>query len=191
MNTDIRVNLLPWRETLRAQRKQTFLYALLAALALAGTLVAGMDRLHGALLERQALRNDFLRGQAALLEARSAKMQALQARREELLVRMERLQQLAASRSLAVRVLDELARQLAPGVYFTSLEVTGVTLEVEGYAESNNGISDQLRRLEGSNWFTQPSVTAIVSALVTDGQQRRPVSQFSLTARCGREEAAP
>ena len=41
---DIRINLLPWREELREQKKQEFLQVTFAILILAGDIVFGVDR---------------------------------------------------------------------------------------------------------------------------------------------------
>ena len=101
----------------------------------------------------------------------------LQQKRNELLSRMKVIQELQGNRPIIVRVFDELARQLAPRVFFTALEMKESNLAIEGVAESNNRISNQLRNFSESEWFDSPNVTAI-TADVSFGPQ---ASQFSLT----------
>ncbi|MGV0034960.1 MAG: PilN domain-containing protein [Candidatus Azotimanducaceae bacterium WSBS_2022_MAG_OTU7] len=58
---------------------------------------------------------------------------------------MKVIQELQGNRPIIVRVFDELARQLAPRVFFTSLQMQAQSLAIQGVAESNNRISKQLR----------------------------------------------
>jgi type IV pilus assembly protein PilN len=177
MATDIKINLLPWREELREEKKKEFLNITLAVLLLAGSIVGGVDRYYNRAIDNQTARNDFLRREISTLEERIAEIKLLQQKRNELLSRMKVIQELQGNRPIIVRVFDELARQLAPRVFFTALEMKESNLAIEGVAESNNRISNQLRNFSESEWFDSPNVTAI-TADVSFGPQ---ASQFSLT----------
>ena len=65
-----RINLLPWREQLREERRQRFLVALGLVLLTAGGLVFLGDRYLSASIDAQRARNDFLRKEIAMLDAR-------------------------------------------------------------------------------------------------------------------------
>ncbi|MEE4463433.1 pilus assembly protein PilN, partial [Azotobacter chroococcum] len=65
-----RINLLPWREQLREERRQRFLVTLGAVLLAAGGLVFLGDRYLNASIEAQRVRNDFIRKEIAVLDAR-------------------------------------------------------------------------------------------------------------------------
>ena len=177
MAHDIRINLLPWREQLREEKKQEFLNIMVAVLVLAGAIVFGVDRYYNNAIDAQTSRNNFLKNEIGVLEERIAEIKLLQQKRNELLSRMKVIQELQGNRPIIVRVFDELARQLAPRVFFTSVEFSAPNLEIKGVAESNNRISNQLRNFSESEWFEKPNVTAITADQAFGPQ----ASQFEMT----------
>ena len=177
------VNLLPWRERLRQKRKQEFLKMLAAAPLLAVAIIAGVDRFYDSAIGRQQARNDFLDREISLLEKRIVEVRLIRQRRDELLARMKAIQELQGDRAAMVRLFDELARRVAPGVFFTSLRMADGRLWITGLAESNDGVSGQLRSLSGSVWFRRPQVTAINAAPAFGPE----ASRFELMV----EQAAP
>ncbi|MCZ6502410.1 MAG: PilN domain-containing protein [Gammaproteobacteria bacterium] len=176
---DIKINLLPWREEKREEKKKEFLNVMVGVLLMAGLIVGGVDRFYNGAIGEQSERNNFLTEKIKVLEGRIAEINQLQQTRNELLARMEVIQNLQGNRPIIVRLFDELARQLAPRIFFTDLRLVGKELSIQGIAESNNRISSQLRNLSESNWFDKPNVTAI-SADPKFGPQ---ASQFSLSVQ--------
>ncbi len=176
MATDININLLPWREELREQKKREFLNVLVAVLIAAGLIVFGVDRYYNAEIDTQEARNNFLKREIQTLEDRIAEIQQLQQQRNLLLSRMQVIQELQGNRPVIVRLFDELARQLADRVFFTSIEFESSKLDIQGIAESNNRISSQLRNFDESDWFANPNVTAITA----DQRFGSQASRFSL-----------
>ncbi len=176
---DIKINLLPWREELREQRKKEFLNVLVGVLLLAAVIIFGIDRFYSSSIDTQKARNKFLRDEIEVLEGRIQEIKLLQQKRNELLSRMRVIQDLQGNRPVIVRVFDELARQLADRVFFTNLELKNKELSIKGIAESNNRISSQLRNFDESEWFADPNVTEI-KADPSFGPQ---ASQFQLTVK--------
>ena len=84
-----RINLLPWREQLREERKQRFMVTLAGVLVVAGGLVFVGDQYLNGAIESQQARNDYLRKEIAVLDARIAEISELKQRREQLLERMK------------------------------------------------------------------------------------------------------
>ena len=177
MAPDIKINLLPWRQELRERKKREFLNITVAVLALAGAIIVGVDRFYNSAVDYQQARNDFLDREIRVLDERIVEFKLLRQKRNELLSRMRVIRELQGNRPIIVRVFDELARQLAPRVFFTDLTMSGTTLAITGVAESNNRISSQLRNFSESAWFDSPNVTAIKASL----QHGPQASQFSLT----------
>lgn len=89
-----RINLLPWREQLREERKQRFLVSLVGVVLLAAGLLFLGDRLLQGAIENQVARNDFVRQEIALLDARIKEIKELKERRQQLLERMKIIQDL-------------------------------------------------------------------------------------------------
>lgn len=156
-----RINLLPWREQLREERKQRFLVALGAILALgAGAVFLGDQYLNSA-IETQQARNDFIRKEIAVLDARIKEISELKTRRQQLLERMKIIQDLQGNRPIIGRVFDQLVRTLPDGVFFTGLKMSGKSIAIVGAAESNNRVSNLMRNLDASEWLASPNLTEV------------------------------
>jgi hypothetical protein len=75
-----RINLLPWREELREERRKRFLLALVGVLlcSVGGVLIA--DQLISGAIDRQAARNAYIGKQIAVVDERIAQISDLKAR---------------------------------------------------------------------------------------------------------------
>jgi type IV pilus assembly protein PilN len=156
-----RINLLPWREQQREERKKRFL------IALVGVLVAGIgtillaDQYLTSAINHQNARNQFIKTEIVQLDARIKEISELKARRKQLLERMKIIQDLQGNRPIIGRVFDQLARTLPDGVYFNEVKMTDKLISISGAAESNNRVSDLLRNLDASDWLEAPSLTEV------------------------------
>lgn len=162
-----RINLLPWREELREQRKQQFLVILGGVLVASAALVFLGDQYFTAAIENQNARNDFLRKEIVVLDARIKEISELKSRRQQLLERMKIIQDLQGNRPIIGRVFDQLVRTLPDGVYFTDLKMTGKNIAIAGAAESNNRVSNLMRNMDASEWLTAPTLNEVKA--VTQG----------------------
>lgn len=182
-----RINLLPWREQLREERKQRFLVTLVGVLIVAGGVVFLADQYLNAAITNQNARNNFIRSEISALDARIKEISELKARRQQLVERMKIIQDLQGNRPIAARVFDQLVRTLPEGVYFTDVKMAGATISIEGAAESNNLVSSLMRNQDGSDWLNAPNLTE-VKAVTADRldqantfrltvQQTRPADQ--------------
>lgn len=158
---DIKINLLPWREELREEKKKEFINVIAGVVFVAAAIIFAVDRFYNSSIDGQTARNDFITAEISKLEERIAEIKALQRQRQELLARMKVIQELQGNRPIIVRMFDELARKLSDRVFFTSLIYRGAELDIKGVAESNNRISSQLRNFEESEWFMGSNVTEI------------------------------
>ena len=145
-----RINLLPWREQLREERKQRFLVSLAGVFIVAAGLVFLGDQMLSAAIDNQNARNDFIKKEIAVLDARINEISELKTRRQQLLERMKIIQDLQGNRPIIGRVFDQLVRTLPDGVYFTSVKMSGKSIAIVGAAESNNRVSNLMRNLDGS-----------------------------------------
>jgi len=177
--SDIKINLLPWREERREAKKKEFLNVIVGVLLLGGAIVGGVDRYFANAIDTQIARNNFLTAEITILEGRIAEINLLQQKKNKLLSRMKVIQELQGNRPIIVRLFDELARKLAPRVFYRNLQLIAKDLSIQGIAESNNRISSQLRNLNESDWFDQPNVTAINA----DPNYGPQASQFSLSVK--------
>ncbi len=177
----IEINLLPWRESLRERRSRRFL-VILALVALVGVGGGwGMSRWY-----QQAL--DLQRQRIAHIEARSQQLdrdiQAIRdyrTLRERMLTQIELIRELQFSRPQTVRVFNQLAASLEPGVYYSQLSRQADRLSLGGMAETNRQVSDQMRALAAAEVFQIPVLSEVQ---VDDAGERR---RFSMSV----DEALP
>ncbi|MFC5694100.1 type 4a pilus biogenesis protein PilN [Pseudomonas sp. GCM10022186] len=185
-----RINLLPWREQLREERKQRFLVALGAVLALGAVTVFLGDQYLNSAIENQQARNDFVRKEIAVLDARIKEISELKTRRQQLLERMKIIQDLQGNRPIIGRVFDQLVRTLPEGVFFTGLKMTGKNIAIVGAAESNNRVSNLMRNLDASEWLMSPNLTE-VKAVTAGAVDQANVFQLTVQqTQPGSEEQA-
>jgi type IV pilus assembly protein PilN len=176
-----RINLLPWREQLREERKREFFVLLLGVVIIAGGILFLVDRNFRSDIRYQQSRNDFLRREVLVLDARIAEIDELKEQKAQISSRMEVIQNLQGSRPVIVRIFDEMVKALPTGVYFNSLQRTGDRLQIEGIAESNNKVSELMRRIDDSEWFINPSLQQISAASADVNSDQREANAFSLT----------
>jgi type IV pilus assembly protein PilN len=174
-----RINLLPWREQLREERKKRFLAVLAATLIAALLLVLLADRYLDAAIERQNARNEFVRSEIAQLDIQIKEIKALRERRQQLVERMKIIQDLQGNRPVIARVFDQLVRTLPDGVYFTGLKMTGSSIAIVGGAESNNRVSNLMRNLDGSDWLESPNLNE-VKAVTSGALEQQSIFQLSV-----------
>lgn len=183
-----RINLLPWREQRREERKQRFLVALGAVLVGAAALIFAGDQYLSAMIERQNARNEFVRKEIATLDARIKEINELKQRRQQLLERMKIIQDLQGNRPIIARIFDQLVRTLPDGVHFTELKMTERNIAISGAAESNNRVSALMRNLDASEWLEAPNLTE-VKAVTAGAVDQANVFQLSVQQTKPGEEA--
>lgn len=184
-----RINLLPWREQLREERKQRFLVAMGGTLVIAAGLVFLAGQYLDGAIEQQNARNDFIKKEIAVLDARIKEISELKERRAQLLERMKIIQDLQGNRPISGRIFDQMVRTLPDGVFFTELKRTDKSIAIVGSAESNNRVSSLMRNLDASEWLTAPNLTE-VKAITAGAVDQANVFQLTVQQVQPGQEAA-
>jgi type IV pilus assembly protein PilN len=170
------INLLPWREELRKQKQREFGLMAVGSVVIAGLIVL-LSHLHvDGMINDQNQRNAFLQNEIAVLNQRIGRIQELEAMKQDLLARMNVIQELQSSRPESVHLLDELVRTLPDGVYLNKFSQRDRGLTMNGIAQSNARVSDYMRNIDTSEWFTGPRLGLIRSSEVN----RRRIADFVL-----------
>ena len=171
-----RINLLPWREGQRRERKLAFLVALgVAVIAAVVTTFAGY-LLFDSMIAGQERRNQLLRTQIKTLDKQIEEINNLESDKQRFIARMEIIEKLQRSRPEIVHVFDEIVKTLPDGVYLTGVkQLGGRKLKFEGVAQSSTRVSSFMRNIDGSEWLRNPELEVVQTA-------KGPGSSFSLTA---------
>jgi len=179
---NVRINLLPHREERRKRGRQHF--AVLAGLTAAlGAVVVGAGYLYVAgLIDTQDQRNAFLKSEIAKLDKEIAEIKKLKDEIAALLARKQIIETLQADRAQTVHLLDQLVRQMPEGVYLRQLRQRGLSINVQGYSQSNARVSTLMRNIESSPWLSDPKLIEIKAAKV--GNKR--LAEFNMNLQLKR-----
>lgn len=155
------INLLPWREQRREQKRKEF-FVVLGTVAGFGLLTVLVWHLVvTGQIDYQASRNAYMQSNIAQLDKQVAEIRELQTRRNQLIDRMQVIQNLQGTRPVIVRIFDEIVRTLPEGVYYKGLQRRGDSISIQGTAETNNRVSSLMRQLERSEWFANPILKGV------------------------------
>ena len=171
-----RINLLPWREEQRNQRKKEYL-TVVGVRAFIAVLVWGAVHWHfNERIDYQKSRNEFLQAEITKLDKKIQEIRELEKEKERLLARMKAIETLQTSRPIIVHIFDELVDSLPDGVYLKQIIQKGAKIEIRGVAQSNARVSNYMRNVEKSDWLKNPSLDIIQTA-TEDG---RRIANFTL-----------
>ncbi|VUD40724.1 hypothetical protein TDB9533_00339 [Thalassocella blandensis] len=177
-----RINLLPWREEYRREKKQEFLTQLAGVCILAALICYGWMQSVDNAIASQRERNAILDNEIKLLSKKVEEIQRLKKERRELLDRMRVIQDLEGKRSIIVHYFDEFAKAVPDGVYITSLKRSGNVFSIVGVSESNNRISSFMRQLDASDWFSDPNLKSVKALSGSDDEEGQATFAMDLKA---------
>lgn len=191
----MKLNLLPWRDERRRERKRQFKRLLSLAGTLGLVIVLAMFAVNGGRIALQDARNQTLTTENAALDASIREIRNLKQQIDALDARRASVERLQASRKGPVHLLDELVNRLPQGVMLKSVK-QAERLSLTGYAQSNGRVSELLRSLEaGSEWLGQPELLEIKSANLGQGRDTRRLFEFTIAldtlAAPGKPEKKP
>lgn len=157
------INLLPWREQLRQQRKKEFGIMIGVAVAFSIFINIVIYLIVDSRIKEQISINQFYQDEIVKLDKEIKKVDDIKQLKANLLARMEVIQNLERTRPAAVHLLDEFANIVPEGVYINKISKEGDVITVLGDADSNSRVSTLMRNIEASKWITDPVLTEIKS----------------------------
>ena len=159
-----KINLLPWRDELREQRKKKFVAFCVGVAALGVASVFSGWVYFDQKLDDQEQANQLIVSTNQNLDAQLKSLDGLQERRNAIIERMKLIQGLQGQRPITVRLVDELVRVTPPTMYLSKFTRTGDKFTIEGKAESPNTVAELLRNLEASPWYRNAFMNSVLAA---------------------------
>jgi type IV pilus assembly protein PilN len=183
----IPINLLPHRAERRKAQQRQFLAMAGATAAIGIGIVVLVHGVFAQRIDSQNARNRYLEEQITLLDKQIDEIKKLKEQTQAMLDRKKVVESLQANRTEAVRLLDQLVRQLPDGLYLKSVKQTNDVVNVVGYATSNARVSTLMRNFEASPWLQDPRLLEI--KLVKVGNAN--VNEFNLNVKVTRATEQP
>jgi len=156
-----RINLLPWREQQRKERKLGFVVGLGA-----GTVAALVASFAGylwfsSLIDGQRQRNELLKTEIVKLDRQIEEINNLEAQKQQFIARMQIIEKLQRSRPEIVHVFDTVVKTIPDGTYLTEVTQTGRRIKFHGVAQSSTRVSSFMRNIDASQWLRNPELEVV------------------------------
>jgi type IV pilus assembly protein PilN len=176
----IRINLLPHRQIKRAERQRQF-GLMAAAVAIFGLAIIFMGYTYiSNNLHTQNSRNQRLKDAIVKLDNDIKEIAGLKETINELKERIQAVESLQDNRSVAVAMLDEVARKLPEAVTLNSLKQTGDLITLQGNADTNARVADLIANLSQSGFLLTPQLVEVTTLRLDSS---RKLSAFTITAK--------
>ena len=172
-----KINLLPWRESLRQTQKKQYIGSLVFVSVAVFVVFWVVGQIIDQQVRNQNSRNNYLNQQIAVLDRQIEQIREISKAKNAIGLRMALIEQLQVSKNLTPILFDELAKLVPAGVSFEAMSRTGNNLRITGMSDSNNRLSSFMRALEDSEVFIDP----VLSSIVADISGINAVSDFELT----------
>lgn len=182
-----KINLLPHRELRRKQRKKEFFRMLALSAVLGGVVVLAISGYFANQIADQTQRNDFLKGENAKLDEQIKEIATLKQEIRSLKARQQAVEDLQSDRNQPVYLMDELVKQVPEGMYLRTFKQEGQRVALNGYAQSNERVSELLRNLSNNSpWLERPDLVVIRSANLGQGKDAKNAKKvFDFTVNVG------
>ncbi len=181
-----KINLLPWREELRQQKKQDFAGAIGLSVLVALGVLAGVHFYIEQMIAHQERRNKMLTDEIAVFDEKIAKIKTIEEKKSKLLNKIDVIQKLQESRPEIVHLFVEIPKSTPDGVFLSKFTQLGSALTFEGKSQSNARVSAFMRSIESSPWLQEPRLDVIQSPNKTSFDQ---LSDFSMHAKLGKKNS--
>jgi type IV pilus assembly protein PilN len=177
----IKINLLPHREAKRKQLKNDFYSLLLFSGIIGAVIVILIGTIFSRQLSAQTDRNDFIKSENFKLDEKIKEVASLKQEIDGLKARQQAVEDLQGDRNQPVFMLDELVRLTPEGVYLKTFKQEGQRIVLNGYAQTNERVSEFLGNLGGkSPWMNKPELVEIKSTGLGQGRDAKRVFDFSI-----------
>lgn len=155
------INLLPWREELREERKRQFLTVLTGVAILAVLIGLLWVAVRSSEINSQLAVNSELQSGIDSLAKEVEEISTLKQQKADMLDRMSVIKGLQSNRPEIVKLFDQFVRVMPEGAYVSRVETSGNSFSVIGKAESNQRISALMRQMDQALKFSDPDLTTV------------------------------
>jgi type IV pilus assembly protein PilN len=139
-------------------------------------------------IRHQQFRNELVQVEIRKLESRIKRIDELERTRARLISRKQVIEELQASRSMTVELLDNLAKSIPVGVTLATVRQQGMNLSLTGSSQSNARVSAYLQELDRNELFQNPELDFVRTA--TKAASPTEPYQFSIGVKLRQAKTA-
>lgn len=172
------INLLPWRDELREERKNEFFAFLVGSGVVSLFIMIMVHVVMASRIDTQAERNHVLKVEIKLLDKKIAEIKQLKKLKAALIARMAIIQELQTNRAQVVHLFDDVVKVLPKGIHLYEVSRHGNQLTFSGFSDSNTNISKLMRNIDKSTWLSGP----VLNEIKTEDKNGKRESEFTLNS---------
>lgn len=174
------INLIPWREELKAQKDKRFYFNLFVASCIAVALGVAAWFAGDQVVKGQQERNTFLKEEISKLDKKIVEITKLKEEIANMLKRMDTINRLQESRNHVVHLLNDLPSFVSSGIYLDKIAFKNGVVAVNGATEAHLRVVSMIRAIEASPWLKDPVIKDIKSATNTNSVVATAAKKFGL-----------
>ncbi|MCX7627251.1 MAG: PilN domain-containing protein [Methylophilaceae bacterium] len=185
----IRINLLPYRQERRKERQRQFSLMAIAMVVLGAAIVFSGYTYISAQIDAQNSRNMRLKNAIAQLDRQIKEIEGLKSKIGELKERIQAVESLQHNRSVAVMMLDEIARRVPEAVTLKSIRQKDNVVTLEGVADTNARVATLISNFNNSTLLESPQLVEVKSVILPSPSGQKglasptKVSAFIMTVK--------
>ncbi|MDP2573186.1 PilN domain-containing protein [Vibrio penaeicida] len=157
------INLLPWRDELRAKYRRQFFSYLAAAILVAVGVQWGAGVYFSQQKSMQEERNAELTRHISYLDQQLRGLSQVRDQHESILTRLRSVEALQIKRNKTTDFMSLLPDAIPPGVFVDKIEMNDFEVEINGISDSTANITTMLDLLERSAKLADVEMHSIVS----------------------------
>ncbi|WP_286294858.1 PilN domain-containing protein [Vibrio apostichopi] len=156
------INLLPWRDEIRAQHKKRFIHLIVLGgiLALAGQWAVG-TYFHDQ-QDKQQARLTYLKQYIAQLDRQIQSLKVAEQEHKAILTRLDVVESLQLGRNKTTDFMNLMPELIPEGVYVDKIKMNGQEIEMSGISDSTARLATMLDNLERSESLESVEMHSIV-----------------------------
>ncbi|MFS1469208.1 PilN domain-containing protein [Vibrio lentus] len=156
------INLLPWRDEIRAQHKKRFVHLVILGviIALGGQWAVG-NYFH-AQQDKQQARLTYLKQYIAQLDRQIQSLKVAEQEHKAILTRLDVVESLQLGRNKTTDFMNLMPELIPEGVYVDKIKMNGQEIEMSGISDSTARLATMLDNLERSKSLESVEMHSIV-----------------------------
>lgn len=155
------INLMPYREKIKAQKTKNFTILMSMFIGLSFLLIFTIYSIVSLQIESQLNRNEFISKENKKLDIDIKEIITLKEDIKQTLEKRKVVEDLQVDRSDVVNILNILSNQLPEGTSLKSLKQLDSKITIIGLTQSSNKVSNYMTNLESSQFFTKANLIEV------------------------------
>lgn len=156
------INLLPWRDEIRAQHRRRFVGLLAVGTIIAVIAQWSVGHYFKQQQNEQQARLSYLNQYISQLDKRIRSLKIAEQKHQAILTRLDVVESLQSGRNKTTEFMNLMPKMIPEGVYVDKIKMNGQDLEISGISDSTARLATMLDNLERSQYLKNVEMHSII-----------------------------